>query len=196
MEKGSHRRGAAHPIDALFLDRWSARAMSGAALSTEELMVLFEAARWAPSSFNYQPWRMLFARRDTPHWPLYLGLLSERNRSWAQHGAALVLFLSKLTRDDGSASVTHAFDTGAAWENFALQATLRGLVVHGMQGFDYQRARSELHVPADFQVNAMVVVGRPGDPQRLSEDQRAREQPSDRRPLAQTVCEGLFGFKP
>ncbi|HEY1724436.1 MAG TPA: nitroreductase family protein [Steroidobacteraceae bacterium] len=195
MKKGSHSRRATHPVDALFLDRWSARAMSGAALSIDELMVLFEAARWAPSSFNYQPWRMLYARRDTPHWPLYLSLLSERNRSWAQHGAALVLFLSKLTRDDGTLSVTHAFDTGAAWENFALQASLRGLVVHGMQGFDYSRARSELHIPADFQVNAMVVVGRPGDPHQLLEDLRSREQPNDRRPLDQSLCEGLFGFK-
>jgi nitroreductase len=158
------------------------------------LMLLFEAARWAPSSGNYQPWRMLYALRDTPHWPLFLGLLVESNRLWAQHGGALVLFLSKKTFDDGRVSVTHAFDTGAAWENFALQASQRNLVVHGMQGFDYDRARSELKVPADFQVNAMAVVGTPGDAQLLPESVRARERPNDRRPVSQSVREGPFSF--
>src|SRR6202049_1964620 len=147
MVKGSHARQAAHAIDSIFIDRWSPRAMSGVALSHAELLLLFEAARWAPSSMNYQPWRMLYALRDTPHWPLFLGLLNEGNRRWAQHGGALVLFISKKTIDDGRPSVTHAFDTGAAWENFALQASLRNLVVHGMQGFDYARARTEIAIP-------------------------------------------------
>jgi nitroreductase len=194
MLKGSQSRRAAHPIDTIFTDRWSPRAMSGAPLPHDELMLLFEAARWAPSSGNYQPWRMLYALRDTPHWPLFLGLLVESNRLWAQHGGALVLFLSKKTFDDGRVSVTHAFDTGAAWENFALQASQRNLVVHGMQGFDYDRARSELKVPADFQVNAMAVVGTPGDAQLLPESVRARERPNDRRPVSQSVREGPFSF--
>jgi hypothetical protein len=137
---------------------------------------------------------MLYALRDTPHWPLFLGLLVESNRLWARHGGALVLFLSKRTFDDGAPSVTHAFDTGAAWENFALQASERDLVVHGMQGFDYDRARSELKVPQDFQVNAMAVVGKPGDTQLLPESVRSREQPNDRRPVSQSVCEGPFNF--
>jgi len=194
MLKGSQSRRAAHAIDTIFTDRWSPRAMSGAPISHDEMMLLFEAARWAPSSGNYQPWRMLYALRDTPYWPLFLGLLVESNRLWAQHGSALVLFLSKKTFDDGRASVTHAFDTGAAWENFALQASERKLVVHGMQGFDYDRARSELKVPADFQVNAMAVVGQPGDAQLLPESVRAREHPNDRRPVSQSVREGPFSF--
>jgi nitroreductase len=194
MLKGSQSRNAAHAIDTIFIDRWSPRAMSGAAVSHDELLLLFEAARWAPSSGNYQPWRMLYALRDTPHWPLFLGLLVESNRLWARHGGALVLFLSKKTFDDGRPSVTHAFDTGAAWENFALQASERGLVAHGMQGFDYDRARSELKVPQDFEVNAMAVVGKPGDPQLLPESVRARERPNDRRPVSQSVCEGPFNF--
>ena len=194
MLKGSQSRRAAHAIDTIFTDRWSPRAMSGAPISHDEMMLLFEAARWAPSSGNYQPWRMLYALRDTAYWPLFLGLLVESNRLWAQHGGALVLFLSKKTFDDGRASVTHAFDTGAAWENFALQASERKLVVHGMQGFDYDRARSELKVPADFQVNAMAVVGQPGDAQLLPESVRARERPNDRRPVSQSVREGPFSF--
>jgi nitroreductase len=194
MVKGSQARRAAHAIDSIFIDRWSPRAMSGLAISEAEIMVLFEAARWAPSASNYQPWRMLYARRDTTHWPLFLGLLIEGNRRWAQQGGALVLFISKTTLDDGRPSRTHVFDTGAAWENFALQASQRDLVVHGMQGFDYDRARSELNIPPDFQVDAMAVVGKPGDPQLLPESVRAREQPNDRRPVGETVREGPFSF--
>src|SRR5580692_380337 len=169
MVKGSQVRRAAHAIDSIFIDRWSARAMSGLAVSEAEIMVLFEAARWAPSSGNNQPWRMLYALRDSHHWPLFLGLLNEGNRRWAQHGGALVLFISKLTLADGRPGRTHAFDTGAAWENFAL---------HGTQGFDYDRARSELKIPPDYEVDAIAVVGKPADAQQLPDDLRAREQPN------------------
>jgi nitroreductase len=194
MVKGSHARQAAHAIDSIFVDRWSPRAMSGAAIARAELMLLFEAARWAPSSSNDQPWRMLYAVRDTPQWPLFLGLLNEGNRRWAQFGGALVLFISKSTRDDGRPALTHAFDTGAAWENFALQGSKRDLVVHGMQGFDHDRARIELQIPPDFEVHAMAVVGKPGDATLLPEGLHAREQPNDRRPVSDSVCEGRFGF--
>jgi nitroreductase len=194
MVRGSQARQAAHAIDSIFIDRWSPRAMSGVPISEAEIMVLFEAARWAPSSSNYQPWRMLYALRDSSHWPLFLGLLNEGNQRWAHQGGALVLFISKNTLDDGRPSRTHMFDTGAAWENFALQGSLRNLVVHGMQGFDYDRARSELNIPADFQVDAMAVVGKPGELQQLPENLRAREQPNDRRPLADTVRAGAFSF--
>src|SRR5437867_4470875 len=104
MIKGSAKRKADHPIDTIFLDRWSPRAMSGEAIQEEELMVLFEAARWAPSSFNNQPWRILYARRDTEHWPLFLDLLVEGNRAWAHNAAALLLFVSKTTFDNGKPS--------------------------------------------------------------------------------------------
>ena len=195
MIDGSEVREAGHEIDELFLDRWSPRAMSGEALAEEELLTLFEAARWAPSSFNNQPWRILYARRDTEHWPVFLGLLVEGNRVWAKDAAALLLFVSKETFDhNGEPYPTHSFDTGAAWENLALQATLLGLVTHGMQGFDYERAREELNVPEGFRVEAMVAVGRPGDPSTLPEKVRAREKPGDRKPLSEITCEGPFGF--
>jgi len=194
MVKGSQARRAAHATDSIFIDRWSPRAMSGQAISEAVIMVLFEAARWAPSASNVQPWRMLYALRDSSHWPLFLGLLNEANRRWAHQGGALVLLISKITLDDGRVSSTHLFDTGAAWENFALQGSLRNLVVHGMQGFDYDRARSKLSIPADFQVDAMAVVGKPGDVQQLPENLRAREQPNERRPIAETVRAGAFSF--
>jgi hypothetical protein len=138
---------------------------------------------------------MLYALRDTPHWLPFLGLLSESNRHWAQLGGALVLFISSSTFDDGRPGATHGFDTGAAWENFALQASLRNLVVHAMQGFDHLRARTELAIPPQFELHAMAVVGKPGDTALLPEIQQARERPNDRRPVAQTVCEGPFSFQ-
>jgi nitroreductase len=195
MVKGSEVRRADHPIDKLFLDRWSPRAMSGDVLSEQELMVLFEAARWAPSSGNNQPWRILYARRDGEHWPLFLGLLVEGNRRWADKAAALLVFISKKTFDkNGAPSITHSYDTGAAWENLALQAFLKGYVIHGMEGFDYARARDVLKIPEGFDVEAMAAVGRPGNVADLPEDLQKRELPNSRRKLEQTIREGPFSF--
>ena len=193
MTKGNQIRKADYPIDSVFLDRWSPRAMSGEPISEEELFTLFEAARWAPSSFNNQPWRILYARRDTPHWPVFFNLLVEFNQSWAKHAAALALFISKKTFDhNGEPALTHSFDTGAAWENLALQGALKGLVIHGMQGFDYDKARTALNVPEGFNVEAMVVIGKPGPKEDLSEKLQERENPSDRRKLTETAFEGPY----
>jgi len=195
MLRGSEKRSTDHPVDPLFLDRWSPRAMSGEPIPPEDLLVLLEAARWAPSSGNSQPWRILYARRDTAHWPLFFDLLVEANQVWVRNAAALLLFVSKTTFDhNDKPSVTHAFDTGAAWENMALQGTLRGLVVHGMAGFDYERARTALGIPEVYQVLAMAAVGQPGPKEALPEKLRERDVPSDRRPLEQTICEGPFSL--
>jgi nitroreductase len=143
MIKGSEKRKANHPIESLIIDRWSPRAMTGESITSDELMRLFEAARWAPSSFNSQQWRALYARRETEHWPTFLGLLVEGNKTWAQNAAVLIVFISRKNFEyDGEPSITHSYDCGAAWENFALQGFSQGLVVHGMQGFDYDRART------------------------------------------------------
>src|ERR1700730_17834101 len=193
MIKGSEIRKADFPIEQLLLGRWSPRAMSGEEISEEELMRLFEAARWAPSSFNAQQWRALYARRGTEHWPLFFELLVEANKSWAKNAAVLVLFFSRITFEyDSEPSITHSFDTGAAWENFALQGFRQGLVVHGMEGFDYQRAREELRIPEQFQVEAMAAVGQPGPKESLPERLRARENPNDRRAVTESVFEGPF----
>lgn len=167
--------------------------MSGEPIEVEDLLVLFEAARWAPSSGNSQPWRFLFARRDTEAWPLFFDLLSEGNKAWCRNAAALIVFISRTTSErSGRTLVTHSYDTGAAWLSFALQGWLNGLVVHGMAGFDYQRAASTLMVPDVFSVDAMAAVGRPGRIEDLPEAQRPRESPSMRLPLSETVFEGLF----
>ena len=107
--------------------------------------------------------------------------------------ATLTSFISKTTFDQsGKPARTHSFDTGAAWENLALQGTLRGYVVHGMQGFDYNRAKTSLEIPDEYQVEAMAAVGKYGSAESLPERLRAIETPNDRRPLSQTVCEGVF----
>ncbi len=187
-------RVAAHEIESLLLHRWSPRAMSGEELTETELRRLFEAARWAPSCFNEQPWRFVYARRGTAHWERCFGLLVESNQTWCARGAVLLVVIGKrdFTRN-GKPNRTAQYDVGAAWENLALQGSAMGLVVHGMAGFDYDRARTELAVPDDHDVLAMAVVGRPGDPAELPEKLRAREQPSDRRPLDEFVYEGRFG---
>jgi nitroreductase len=193
MIKGSDKRQADHLIDTLFIDRWSPRAMSGEEIPETELLTLFEAARWAPSSYNNQPWRILYARRGSEQWPLFFDLLVETNKGWANNAAVLLLFVSKTTFDhNGKPYPTHSFDTGAAWQNLALQGYLKGYVVHGMMGFDYERARISLTIPEEFRIEAMAAVGHPGDPVALPEALRQRENPNNRRNLEQTVCEGPF----
>ena len=195
MIKGGDIRKADHPIESLIVDRWSPRAMSGEEIPIDELLRLFEAARWAPSSFNAQQWRALYARRETEHWPTFLGLLGEGNKTWAQNAAALVVFISRKNFEyNGEQSVTHSYDCGAAWQNFALQGFSQGLVVHGMEGFDYDRARNELKIPDEFQVEAMAAVGKPGAQETLPEKLQKAESPNDRRRVNASVYEGLFGF--
>ena len=141
MIKGSKTRKADYPIEPFLLDRWSPRAMSGEEISREELMRLFEAARWAPSSFNTQQWRALYARRGTQTLADLLRSARRREQSLGKKArpSSSFLFREKLFDHDNEPSVTHWSDCGAAWENFALQGFQQGLVVHGMQGFDYER---------------------------------------------------------
>jgi nitroreductase len=193
MIKGSEIRKADYPIEPLLLDRWSPRAMSGEEIAEQELMRLFEAARWAPSSFNAQQWRALYARRDTEHWQTFFDLLVGGNKVWAKNAAVLIVFISRKFFDyKNEPSVTHSYDTGAAWENFALQGFHQGLVVHGIEGFDYERARKELQIPDEFQVEAMAAVGKPGRKDSLPEKLQARESPNDRRKISQSIFEGPF----
>ena len=194
-------RTADHAIDLLFLERWSPRAFTGEPISEHDMLIMFEAARWAPSSYNSQPWRFVYARRDTEHWERFLGLLNAFNQSWAKNASALVILVSKTTLlptvgDKEVHSHTHSLDAGAAWANLALQATRLGWAAHGMAGFDIPRTASELGVPGDFRVEVAIAIGRPGDRSVLPEALRAREQPSGRLPLSQLVNEGRFVAPP
>ncbi len=182
-----------YEVDEIFLKRWSPRAMSGEDISHDELMSLFEAAKWAPSSFNNQPWRFLYARRGTENWELFFNLPVEGNKAWAKNAAALIVIVSKKTLDhNGNPSRTHSFDTGAAWQNLALQGSLKGLVVHGMQGFDYDKAKELLNIPEGYEVEAMIAVGKPGKKEELPERLQQREIPSGRKKISEIVLEGRF----
>jgi len=184
-------RTSEYGADPLFLERWSPRAMSGERISEEELMRLFEAARWAPSAFNNQPWRFIYALRGTEHWEPFFDLLVEANKVWAKRAGALVVILSKRSFDyNGKPARTHSFDTGAAWGSLCLQGSLSGLVVHGMMGFDYDRAKSTLNISDEFKVEAMAAVGRTGGKKELPEELQEREIPSGRKEFSQIVFEG------
>jgi nitroreductase len=180
-----------HGVDPLFVNRWSPRAMSAQPLSEAELRRIFEAGRWAPSSYNEQPWRIVYARRDTPPWAAFLDLLVPGNRAWCEKAAVLIVFLSKKTMTyNGKPNAVFAFDAGSPWMSMALQATLMGLVSHGMVGFDFTKAASLVGAGDDFQVMAMCAFGKPAAVDTLPPDFREREKPSTRRPQSETFFEG------
>ncbi|MEM9557692.1 MAG: nitroreductase family protein [Acidobacteriota bacterium] len=179
-------------IEPLLYHRWSPRAMSGEALSDDEVQRLFEAARWAPSSQNGQPWRFVYARRGTDDWPRFVSWLVEFNQMWAPSAGLLVVIASRTVFDNGKPCGTHSFDAGAAWQNLALQGRAMGLVVHAMGGFNAEAARVGIGLPEDFAVEAMVAVGRPAPVDVLPERMRKQEHPNARRPIAELVSEGRY----
>ena len=190
--KTINNRTTKYPIEDVFLKRFSPRAMSGESISKDELMTLFEAARWAPSASNIQPWRFIYATREMPEFQIFLSFLMEGNRIWCAKAGVLVVTVSKKNTDKGTPSVTHSFDVGSAWENLALQASTMNLIAHGMAGFDYEKAKTELGIPDDYSVEMMIAIGRPGKIEDLPEPLQAREKPSDRKPLEEIVFEGKF----
>ncbi len=183
------------PIESIFVRRWSPRAMTGEPLTDQEIGSLFEAARWAPSTFNEQEWRFLYAKKGGAHFPTFFGLLMEANQVWCKNAAMLVVVVSKKTFTlNGKPNPVHTFDSGAAFENLALQGAAMGIVVHGMAGFDYEKARMALRVPDDFKVEAMIAIGRPGDPDQLPAELKSRETPTDRKAVHEIAKEGPFTF--
>ena len=183
-------------IDKIFVNRWSPRAMSGEEITDDELMSLFESSKWAPSSYNSQPWRFIYAKRNTKEWNKIFNLLIDFNKLWTKNAAALVAVISKKTFEhNNQPSITHSFDTGAAWENLALQGSLKGLVVHGMSGLDYEKAKRELKIPDDYNVEMIFAVGKKGKKEDLSEDMQKIEVPSDRKKISEIVYKGEFNGK-
>jgi nitroreductase len=189
-------RQADHPIAPQFLDRWSARALRPE-VSEAELLSCLEAARWAPSTSNTQPWRYVVARSDEAGFAGILAGLVPFNQDWAKHAGALVVACSLL---ESVATPEYpakplpgsAFDAGAAWMSFALQAHALGLVAHAMGGFDRAALTETLAVPASVRIDCVIALGRPGDPASLSEALRGREHPNERRPLVELVMRGRF----
>lgn len=169
--------------------------MSGESVSEAELMTLFEAARWAPSTYNEQEWRFCYAHRDTEHWETFLGCLLEANQQWAHRAGALAFVLSRTTFvRNGKPNPVHEFDAGAAVQNLQLQATISGLVSHAMAGIDRHGVIDRLGVPDDFDVHCGIAIGRSASPDVLPEKYAEIEAPSGRKPLEQIAREGPFTF--
>ena len=148
--EGMTQRQSDHPIDPLFLERWSPRAFDGSEIPDSDLMTMFEAARWAPSAFNSQPWLFLYAKREEADWQRFLGLLIPWNQGWAHSASVLIYILSDSLMETRPGiwkeSHSHSFDAGAAWASLALQATRLGYRAHGMSGvgkFGHQGSSDE-----------------------------------------------------
>ena len=186
-------RKPGYPINPLILNRWSPRSMTGEELVEHDIMSLFEAARWAPSSFKNQPWRFIYAKRNTGHWDRLFNLLVDANKLWAKNAALLIVVISRKNFEyNEKPARTHQFDAGSAWENLALEASSRGIVAHGMQGFDYEKARMDLEIPDDFEVMSMIAIGKKGPKENLPPEFQDKEKLSERKPLKDIIMEGIY----
>ncbi len=187
---------SAHPIHELLKRRWSPLAFSGRMVEPEKLQSLFEAARWAPSCFNEQPWNFVVCTRDNPedHERL-VSCLSEGNQPWARTAPVLMLSVARRTFARNGNPNRHALhDVGLAVENLILQAMALDLFAHQMAGFDVAKARSLFGIPDDHEPVAAIALGYPGDPEQLPPPLRERQMaPRQRKPLDQFVFGGRWG---
>ncbi len=185
-----------HDINPIYLQRWSPRAFSKNRVEREKLHAIFEAARWAPSAANLQPWRFIFveSKQDKKR---FLSFVNEINVEWCQHAPVLMAMVSKTTRNDqGAKNITHAFDTGTAWGYLTLEATRQGLITHGMGGFDRIKAKEVLSIPEEYDVQAIAAIGyHHHSTENLSENNKKREFPSNRKKINEFVFEGSFAEK-
>ncbi|WP_404479850.1 nitroreductase family protein [Novosphingobium sp. BL-52-GroH] len=182
-------------IEKLIVDRWSPRAFDGSEISQDDLDAIFEAAGWAPSAFNAQPWTFLYAKKGDANWDLFLSQLIDFNQGWAKEASALVFVVSdKLMRSSkgDSDNHSHSFDAGAAWVLAALQAQALGYHTHGMTGLKFGEAEAALGIPDDHRLEAAFVIGKQGDKASLPDFLQGREVASDRKPLAEIAKAGKF----
>lgn len=187
-------RKADYPVDDLFITRHSSLAIADEPLSHDELYTLLEAARWAPSSYNNQPWRYVYAMQGTSAWEHLFETMVPYNQQWAAPAPALVLITSRKTFAlNGKQSITHAFDAGSSWQSLCLQASTMGIVVRGVAGFDYEKARLVMQVPDAYEIHAIAVIGKPGTKEDLPLELQAKETWTDRTQVQNFVYEGTMG---
>jgi len=185
-----------YPIHELLRRRWSPRAFSSRPVEPDTLRSLLEAARWAPSSYNEQPWSFIVAtKEDEAEYARLLSCLVEGNIQWAQHAPVLMVSVAKLHFDENGERNRHALhDVGQAVANLIVQATALGLVVHQMAGILPEKVRALYGVPEQYEPVAGIALGYPGDPQSLPEGLRQRElAPRVRKPLTEFVFSGRWG---
>ncbi len=192
----SNGRDSEFPIDTFFLDRWSPRAFTEQTISRETMLTILDAAHWAPSSGNNQPWRFIYGLRGTPPFDVLLDILSPGNQRWAKNAAALMIVVSKTYRisqnGERRTAYTHSYDTGAAWFSVICQAMKLGYHAHGMEGFDKERAVEKLGIPEGYRTEAAAAIGQIADRGTLPEDLAQREFPSKRKPVSEIAFEGTF----
>lgn len=187
------QRLAGAAADPQFRSRWSPRSMSGQALTVSQVQVLCEAGRWAPSCFNSQPWRFIYALPDTPQWQPLFDLLMDVNQIWAAKAGALVALVARTTFEgNDNPAPTHGFDAGSAWMSMALQAQSLGLAAHAMWGFHHDQAAQVLNLDENFATQAVIAFGYPAPAEVLPDPLREREVPSPRKPLAELMFEGAL----
>jgi nitroreductase len=185
-----------YPIHGLIAARWSPYGFSDRAVSTDDLCALFEAARWAPSSYNEQPWRYIVAdQADAEEFKRVLGCLWELNQAWAQYAPVLALGVAATHfARNGKDNAAALHDLGLAAANLCLEATARGLMVHQMIGIDPEKARSTFNIPEGFQPLTALAIGYQGWPAGLKEEILARDDaPRERRPITELVFSGTWG---
>lgn len=185
-----------HPIHELLRRRWSPRAFAARSVEPEKIASLFEAARWAPSSFNGQPWHYIVATRDDQAgFARLLNCLRPQNIQWAQHAPVLIIAVAELSLGEDRGPNRHALhDVGLANENLVLQAVALGLVSHQMAGFFPDKVRETFNIPEGYEALTAIAVGYPGDPEDLPPEVKARElQPRERRPLSAFVFADAWG---
>lgn len=188
-------RIADHPIDPVFIKRQSRYDLHRNLTPTqmkEKLMICFEAARWAASGGNGQPWRFIYAVQGTKNWDSLLNLLAPGNHKWAKNAGALVVVVSRTTKEhNGKPSKSHSFDTGLAVSNLLIQATQLGLVAHPIGGFDSEKAYKELNIPAEYAVEIVIVIGEAASSEHSTKEFAARDsKPSQRKPLKEITFDG------
>jgi len=186
MEKPAETQYLIHD---LLCRRWSPRAFAERPVEADKLRSLFEAARWAPSCFNAQPWRFLLATKKSPlAYHRLFDCLDEGNKKWAHRAPVLVLSVAKLTFEDDSLNRHAWHDVGLAVENLVIQAIALDLIVNQMAGFDTVKARTDMGIPDGHDPVAMIAIGYAGDPATLPESLRQKEAASrKRKPLAESV---------
>jgi nitroreductase len=185
-----------YPVQDVIRNRWSPRAFSDKPVSAEVLRSLFEAARWAPSSSNEQPWAFLVATKDdAENFEKSLGALVEFNANWAKKAPVLVIAVAELAFAKNNAPNRNAqYDVGAASLQLCLEATARGLVVHQMAGFDPETAKEAYNIPQGWEPIAAMAIGYPGDASSLPEPYQTREKaPRSRKPIREFVMSGQWG---
>ncbi len=184
-----------HPIESLLQRRWSPRTFASKPVERNIMLRLFEAARWAPSSYNEQPWRYILATQENPERLQEARSVLSPGNAWATRAPVLVCTVAQLAFARNAKPNRHAFhDVGAASENLLLQATALGLFGHQMAGFDVEKARAVFQIPEGYDPVAMMALGYPAELEPLTEEQRTYEmRPRVRRPIEEFVFGGHFG---